>query len=36
VELDAAASEAKLENGVLTLRLVKLVPASKAVALNIA
>jgi HSP20 family protein len=34
-ELDAAASEAKLENGVLSLRLTKLVPASKATVLSI-
>jgi HSP20 family protein len=35
-EIDAQASQAKLENGVLSLRLAKLVPASKAVALQIA
>ena len=35
LEVDANTSEAKLENGVLTLRLAKLVPASKAVALAI-
>ncbi|MBV8249845.1 MAG: Hsp20/alpha crystallin family protein [Comamonas sp.] len=34
-EIDAAASKAKLENGVLTLTLAKLEPQSKAVALSI-
>ena len=34
-EVDAAASHAKLENGVLTLTLAKLVPQSKATNLNI-
>lgn len=34
-EVDAAASSAKLENGVLTLTLAKLVPASKATTLDI-
>jgi len=34
-EVDAAASTAKLENGVLTLTLAKLVPESKATTLNI-
>lgn len=34
-EIDAAASEAKLENGVLTLKLAKLAPVSKAVALTV-
>ena len=33
--IDAAASEAKLENGVLTLKLGKLVPVSKVTALEI-
>jgi HSP20 family protein len=35
-EIDAAASQAKLENGVLTLTLAKLVPVSKAAQLAIA
>jgi len=35
-DIDPAASSARLENGVLTLTLVKLVPASKAVRLAIA
>jgi HSP20 family protein len=35
-EIDAAASQAKLENGVLTLTLAKLVPVSKAAQLPIA
>lgn len=34
-DIDPAASEAKLENGVLTLRLGKLAPESKAVQLSI-
>ena len=34
-EMDTAASHAKLENGVLTLTLAKLVPQSKATNLNI-
>ena len=34
-EVDTAASSAKLENGVLTLKLVKLVPESKATTLSI-
>lgn len=34
-DVDAAASSAKLENGVLTLTLVKLVPQSKATTLSI-
>ena len=34
-DVDAAASHAKLENGVLTLTLVKLVPENKATTLNI-
>ncbi len=34
-EIDVAASSAKLENGVLTLRLAKLAPVDKAVTLNI-
>ena len=34
-EIDVAASNAKLENGVLTLRLAKLAPVDKAVTLNI-
>lgn len=34
-EIDAAASEAKLENGVLTLKLAKRAPASKAVTLTV-
>ena len=34
-EVDTAASHAKLENGVLTLTLVKLVPENKATTLNI-
>lgn len=34
-EIDTAASSAKLENGVLTLTLAKLVPESKATTLNI-
>lgn len=34
-EIDAAASEAKLENGVLTLKLVKLAPVSKALSLAV-
>ena len=34
-DIDAAASEAKLENGVLTLKLGKLAPVSKVVALTI-
>ena len=34
-EVDAAASSAKLENGVLTLTLAKLAPVSKATNLNI-
>ena len=34
-EVDAAASHAKLENGVLTVTLAKLVPQSKATNLNI-
>jgi HSP20 family protein len=36
MEIDAAASQAKLENGVLTLTLAKLVPVSKAAQLAIA
>lgn len=35
LEIDAAASEAKLENGVLTLTLAKLSPVSKATSLTI-
>lgn len=35
LDIDAAASEAKLENGVLTLKLAKLAPVSKVVALNV-
>ena len=35
-EIDIAASEAKLENGVLTLKLAKLQPVSKAAQLSIA
>ncbi len=35
LDIDAAASEAKLENGVLTLKLVKQVPQSNAVTLAI-
>lgn len=34
-EIDASASEAKLENGVLTLKLVKLAPVSKALSLAV-
>lgn len=34
-EIDAAASEAKLENGVLTLKLAKLVPVDKSTELSI-
>jgi HSP20 family molecular chaperone IbpA len=34
-DIDAATSEAKLENGVLTLKLVKKVPVSNATVLNI-
>ena len=34
-EIDVAKSEAKLENGVLTLRLAKLAPQSKAVRLTV-
>lgn len=34
-DIDAAASEAKLENGVLTLKLVKLAPVSKALSLAV-
>jgi len=34
-DIDAAASEAKLENGVLTLKLAKLAPVNKTVALNV-
>ncbi|QKV52470.1 Hsp20 family protein [Comamonas antarctica] len=34
-EIDVAASSAKLENGVLTLRLAKLAPVDKTVTLNI-
>ncbi len=36
LEIDAAASEAKLENGVLTLKLAKLAPVSKETKLAIA
>lgn len=35
LEIDSAASDAKLENGVLTLKLGKLVPVSKATSLSI-
>ena len=35
MDIDAAASEAKLENGVLTLKLGKLVPVSKATTLAV-
>ncbi len=34
-DIDVAKSEAKLDNGVLTLRLVKVLPESKAVKLTI-
>ena len=34
-DIDAAISEARLENGVLTLKLAKMVPVSKATELNI-
>ena len=34
-EIDASASEAKLEHGVLTLKLVKLAPVSKALSLAV-
>jgi HSP20 family molecular chaperone IbpA len=34
-EIDAASSEARLENGVLTLKLIKQVPVSKATRLAV-
>lgn len=36
LEIDSAGSEAKLENGVLTLKLGKLLPQSKAISLEVA